>query len=372
MLLILLYFLSFFFVHNLYDDKDARLYGTNKNNVQEIVICFLLLFGFFGFRNLNILNDTNHYYQHYYLNVLTEPHSSIFDINILDRFEPGYLVYENIVATFFKEPYSIICISALIVTLLNLYNISRVTKNVSLVIYCLLGTILLTEYSGIRQGLASCISTTALIFFLQGKKKFYYPLIVLATTIHTSAIILMLFPFIKYIKINKRNIVIALLLAIVVFNTLDSLIGQIGFQDSVYSERSNTRETLPLASFMNFFVASLFLYSSYQLSRRNKIRLNNVWWWISIINVIVLGLDMRLQIMARFSTFFYTLSICLWVNLLQEEKNPFYRRGCMVILCMTLFVKMFVSLTLRPEWYHLYPYSFYEFTGSFKDLDFDY
>ena len=32
----------------------------------QLVACFILLFGFFGFRDITILNDTSHYYGFYF------------------------------------------------------------------------------------------------------------------------------------------------------------------------------------------------------------------------------------------------------------------------------------------------------------------
>lgn len=373
MILVLLYSLSFLIVHNLTCRTGIRVNRTN-NNIFESIVCFILLFVFFGFRNLNILNDTNHYYQHYYFTALTRTHNSILDIDIYDRFEHGYLVYENIVACLFDEPYAIICFSALIITILILYNIYKLTQNVALALYFLFGTIMLTLYSGIRQGLASCIATMALIFFLNRKNVFYYyyPLILLASTIHSSTLLLILIPVIKHIKITTKNIIIICISTIVIFCFLDVVAGHLGHQNSVYLERSNNRETFPLASFMNFSIASLFLYYSYKINIKNKTQISDVWWWISILNVIVLALDMRIQIMSRFSTFFYTISICLFIRLLNYETNESHRKKYLLIICITIFAKILITQIYRPEWVHLYPYSFYDSWGTFKNIDFDY
>ena len=62
MLIIVLYFFSFVVVALV--SRIFKNAGTRK--LFEIVLCFCLLFGFFGFRDITVLNDTPHYYGTYY------------------------------------------------------------------------------------------------------------------------------------------------------------------------------------------------------------------------------------------------------------------------------------------------------------------
>ena len=54
-----------------------------------MVMCFTLLFIFFGFRNITVLNDTPHYYGAYYhvSQYMSYLHSSIFSYDIALKFE---------------------------------------------------------------------------------------------------------------------------------------------------------------------------------------------------------------------------------------------------------------------------------------------
>lgn len=61
MILVLLYFTSFLFVAYL-----SKSINNEHDRIRfEQIMCFVLLFVFFGLRNLPVLNDTAHYYGHF-------------------------------------------------------------------------------------------------------------------------------------------------------------------------------------------------------------------------------------------------------------------------------------------------------------------
>ena len=90
MAIIFLYFLLFIvvsFASRVFINPGAR-------KLFQLVLCFILLFGFFGFRDISILNDTSTYYGYYYRNAqyMSYRNGSIFTFNIMERFEWGYQV----------------------------------------------------------------------------------------------------------------------------------------------------------------------------------------------------------------------------------------------------------------------------------------
>ena len=63
MVLVFLYFALFLIVHLV--AKQFKTAGAAR--LFQLVSCFILLFGIFGFRDITVLNDTSHYYGFYYL-----------------------------------------------------------------------------------------------------------------------------------------------------------------------------------------------------------------------------------------------------------------------------------------------------------------
>lgn len=370
MVAVLLYILSFFFIYRFFEYKDRVCQDLDKTNYKEIILCFLLLFIFFGLRNINILNDTNHYYQHFY-NVLSSFDGDISKIDFDDRFEFGYLYFENIIAYFFNDPYYIILISAAIISIANIWLIKNNTNNIALVIYMLLGTILLSQYSGLRQGLSLCFSNFAIYFLMKDRLKTSVSFVFLAWSFHSSAFIILVLFLLRRLSVNSKSIIWVVVFSVVAFLYLNVIMSVAGFEDSIYLRVSLERETFPLASLMNFLIGVMFLVMSYRSYARSKMLIEPIWWWISILNVVCLSLDIQIQIMARFSNFFYLYSIFLWwrivCNLDERERNFQIR-----FVSLVIFIKIAICLYFRPEWYHLYPYSFFGFGGSFIDVDFGY
>ena len=84
MAIIFLYFALFLGVHLL----ARQFVKRGAARLCQIVACFLLLFGFFGFRNITVLNDTPHYYGAYYqlTHLKNYVESSIFTYRIMLSF----------------------------------------------------------------------------------------------------------------------------------------------------------------------------------------------------------------------------------------------------------------------------------------------
>ena len=132
---------------------------------------------------------------------------SVFEIDRFDRFEYGYQIFENILASIFKNPYSIIITSALIITLMNIYFIKKYTSQIAITVFVFLTQmILLFQYSAIRQALAICCFYVAFKYLLEGRLLRYFLLILLATSFHTSAIVLCFVPLLKKVPFNVKNV----------------------------------------------------------------------------------------------------------------------------------------------------------------------
>ena len=160
MLIIVLYFFSFVVVALV--SRIFKNAGTRK--LFEIVLCFCLLFGFFGFRDITVLNDTPHYYGTYYhlSQYNSYLHSSVFGFSPALKFEWGYQVLMHILIKYVsRNPYTIILFSSFIFIWGNIRMIAKFTDKVALsaFILCISG-VWLDQFSMIRQ-------TIALLFFYQ-------------------------------------------------------------------------------------------------------------------------------------------------------------------------------------------------------------
>ena len=85
MLIVFFYFAAFIVVNLI-----SRVFiNSGARKLFQLVSCFILLFAFFGLRDITILNDTPHYYGYYYAKsqYTSYINGSIFDYKLADKFE---------------------------------------------------------------------------------------------------------------------------------------------------------------------------------------------------------------------------------------------------------------------------------------------
>ena len=114
MIIIAIYYLLFFILY--WNNRHRK--NTDKNAISHLcALSFILLFVFFGFRNITVLCDTPHYYSSLRDKIDIVKSIPWYYFDMLIRFEPGYQIFETIHAKLFVNPYSIIISSSLIITL---------------------------------------------------------------------------------------------------------------------------------------------------------------------------------------------------------------------------------------------------------------
>ena len=214
MVLILVYFSLFIFVH-----ITSKLFvSRNVRRMYQIVMCFTLLFIFFGFRNITVLNDTPHYYGAYYhvSQYMSYLHSSIFSYDIALKFEWGYQVLMHFLVKYVsKEPYTIIMLSSLVFACGNIWFISKFTDEIALASFIMIiSGVWFDQFCLIRQTIALMFFYKAYLLLKEDKTFYYCIMVLLGSLFHISALILLIIPILKKLKINAKNVTILFIIAI--------------------------------------------------------------------------------------------------------------------------------------------------------------
>ena len=144
---------------------------ARTQKIYQVLLCFVLLFGFFGFRDIAVLNDTPHYYGSYYLKSLYTSYrnESIFAFHLSDKFEYGFQVLVHFLIKYVsRSPYTIIIFSAFVITISNLWFIQRKTQDVAMTcFFMLIGYVFFMQYCVIRQAFAIAIFYVAYCCYLE-------------------------------------------------------------------------------------------------------------------------------------------------------------------------------------------------------------
>ena len=170
MSVIILFCLSFLLVEYI----SWHFKGEKVQKNTQIVMCFLLLFIFFGFRDLPILNDTAHYYRHVRHLFSNTPFDNTpwYTFDSSSNFEEGFQIFLRIIGLVIsKEPYSLIIITSFITTASLLWFLNKSTSHVAFAVFVLMtSTLLLGCYSAIRQSLA--VSVSYIFYWCYGDRKY--------------------------------------------------------------------------------------------------------------------------------------------------------------------------------------------------------
>ena len=170
MSVIILFCLSFLLVEYI----SWHFKGEKVQKNTQIVMCFLLLFIFFGFRDLPILNDTAHYYRHVRHLFSNTPFDNTpwYTFDSSSNFEEGFQIFLRIIGLVIsKEPYSLIIITSFITTASLLWFLNKSTSHVAFAVFVLMtSTLLLGCYSAIRQSLA--VSVSYISYWCYGDSKY--------------------------------------------------------------------------------------------------------------------------------------------------------------------------------------------------------
>ena len=375
---IILYSLALLIIGLLYRTSGK----INIERIRQFVLCFVLLFGFYGFRGLSVLNDTAHYYESFYdrlhsAELMQEP---VFYFDIYERFEPGFMVVMRFIAKYvWTDPYAIILLSSLWVTIGILIFTGKFTNRIGLVVFFLWCGSIDNYYSAIRQGLSVMIFFLSYYYLEKRKLVLYYLFALLAFSCHRAGIILLLLPLIVYRDINKKLLLLLFVISFSVIYALQPILILLEQADSDYLDPSRERETFPIAHLILVLVNLFTVVCSYMQAKKYHIPPpNNVYIWMLILNIIIGVISLPLGILGRYGMYFslFTIFYLVYVyDFMAISPNRSERVKARTML--TLFILLngsirLLQIALKNEWNHLLPYSFYDFFATSHQTDFGY
>lgn len=317
MVTVLLYFTSFLFVH--YCSKSLN---NEYDRVRfQQVSCFFMLFVFFGLRDLPVLNDTSHYYGHFYrlAKYTSFNEESIFHYDPNERFEYGYMIFLRFIGKYISSnPYSIILVSSLIITIANLKLISKYTDKIALTTFLFL-LILPQQYNTIRQTFATVIFYIA-FHFLENKRYCpYFLLVALAYMFHKSAIILLFFPIVSMLKVTRRNVISMLLISFCLAIAIYPILGYMGFGDSSYVEENLARVKAPLAAIMDVCYIALLLLGCWYMCKKFKINIpDRQLIWAAVFSLCCRIISVPFLVFGRFNGYFMPYVLLLFTYMIDN------------------------------------------------------
>lgn len=253
----------------------------------------------------------------------------------------GFNVYQLLLQKISLDPQILILITAIITNFLIviiLYKYSRIFE-LSVYVYITSG-MFTTSMNGIRQYLAAAIAFTATKYLLKGNFYKYTIIILLASTIHKTALVLLPIYFIVRREAWTKVTYILLTLAIFIvlgFNEFSSVLFA-AVEDTKYGHYSNFSEGG--SSIQRVIVSAVPVIIAYL----GKDKLRKIWPQsdvivnMSIISVVFLTIATQNWLFARFNIYFglYSLILISWIVKVFKENNQKFIYYS-ILLCYLFF-----------------------------------
>lgn len=377
MALIFIYFALFLGVH--YITKTFSHPG--KARLFQLVACFILLFGFFGFRDITVLNDTSHYYGFYYqrAHVVRYLNESVFAYHVADKFEYGFQVLCHILIQYVsKNPYTIILLSSFIITIGELWFFNRHSKHIAkMCFYFLITNLMFMHYCIIRQALALLFFYAA---FEQMDKSIwkYHLLVACACLFHISAILLFFLPYLRKINPSRRMVIIAIGASTAFALTIFEILSILGLHDHPYYKAAIQRESISIVGLADLTILLFILGTCIYIHKKKQYKqIENTYFWIGLTMLCISIVSLVFYPIARVNEYLWPFLLLLLLRYIDpatlKKQYPYQKEGVQnlfrLIVIIVFVSKMLGINTFRPEWQHVDQYQFYDFEKPVHKYD---
>lgn len=266
----------------------------------------------------------------------------------------GFGILQMFLKNFISEDPQIMIFTAALITniliVIVFYQYSRLIE-ISLYVY-ITGGLFLVSMNGIRQVLAAAITFTAIRYLINGNWIRYFLIIILASTFHQSALVLIpIYFLVRFRAWSKLTVVIIILaiIAVFAFDQFNSLLFKV-LEDTQYSDYEQFDEGG--SNVVRSGVAAIPLFIAY-IGRR---KLRGIFPDSDyIVNMAILGLvfmviSTQSWIFARISIYFelYQLILIAWITKLYSEKEGrilYY--GILICYLIYFYYEHVVSLNIH-------------------------
>ena len=330
--------------------NNSSVNNRKGENLWFIIILFILWL-LTAFRSENIGNDTQAY-------ISCFKYIANNGISDLIYMEKGYQALCYLISLFTKDPHIfLITVATITYTLLGLY-IHKYSKN-SLISSLLVLCICFSPLTNVlRQGLAMVLCLYVYEWFKEKKYIKAALLLLVAMSLHVTAIALLLVALYKILPRKPRTVFIAstilLLLSITggLTNTFIRLFPQ--YNDYFYGARVGSGL---LAITVGIARSALLYYYAYINEKDKNVKTPRMAIFVLILFFNCLGTAMNL--LTRVSEYFLFISVSELPNIYMGTNRDKTTRVLMAAICILYALYFITVLTIRPDWNNLYPYSFW-------------
>ena len=334
-------------------EENSRLKKENKHTFYQLVFFLITIFVLWfltAFRSEWIGNDTFNYVTYFQI-------YSDSGINFDSRLEIGYQILNILVAKISHNPYFFLGVVATLCYVGTGIYIYKYSDNL------VFSTVLLfpIAYGFFATGLRQAIAMVICLYIYQAikNKRFLLAilLILLASSFHTSALLMLAFLFHRlipkkpFVVIPLTVILVALSLSGIMDNILPILLGDYG---GYYESEELTSGWLSISYYT---IRALVFYGIAFLSYEKKIKENSLVLSLFTMLLVTIAFGFSINVFTRATNYFLLISMVELPNALHRGGLK-HKKILMFLLGFIMVLYFLVTLIIRPEWNRLYPYQF--------------
>lgn len=326
---------------------------TKSKKVKKgiFVLAIIQIILILGLREVGKVGKDWGYYEKYYNWQLDWNFSQILNY---DRYELGFKLLTKVITLIINNTQFYIFVIAVISIVPIAYIIYKYSKMpfLSLIIYVALDFYAF-NFAGLRQGIAMALIFFSYKYIVENKTFKYLFCILLATLFHTSAIVFLPVYFIRKIKINKINIAIFVILAIIIYALKSQIFAFINtfFYDNYSSTITDSGNWMILC-----ILILTVCYIFYKPLVKNNINTQKL-YIITTIGCMCMLFSSIASDTLRIANYFYIFIILLIPEVLNCLKDRFTKN---VLTSLTILVFFVIGIyLLNVDSYSIIPYKFF-------------
>lgn len=360
MAIYLFYLVYFIIITFFYLNKKKK----NRNNKKYLICAFLPLILIAGLRSENVGIDTKQFTDAFKTIVKMDP-SSFGKL----RYEYGFSYLCWVLGKLSIEPKILIFSTSFFINFSVARFIYKNSENIpfSTVLY-ILCNFFFSYMNIMRQAIAIAIILWGYEYLKKNKYIRFCIFVMIASLFHGSAILALIFIFLKKFEYNKYFIGIVFCVSIISIlfgKNLFMLFASISPRLFNYVGGNFDKENYvaALLNFIVYLVSYIFGFICLKKSSddifKNKENKNNILVGIMAMTVIFSALTMRVSLFNRFTPYFSIFMIIWLSNSVSKIKNINSRFIYILIIILLFFLYWMIIMVFRPEWYGAVPYIFY-------------
>lgn len=344
---------------------------SNSDKKLFTFIQLLPLYILSAFRDVSVGTDTSTYFRAYNsVNIM----NTLGDNIQLSRMEPGYVTLEYMCKL---GGFSFLVLQIIISTFIYFSFYNFIQKNSENVSFSCSLFVSLKMFCGIMNTTRMWIAIAILLYsyeYIKSQKIIRFSMVVIiASLFHRTALIFLILYFLSVSKKTKRSIIIVFLITIIVFfmraNFFNYITEKIGvYQDYITGQYFEGKPGIVvyIGLLVNLSII-LFSYSNkaigfnFSMEKKTLDYKKNM---LSMSAVVILSLSiigLTNTIMSRISAYFIPAVIIFFPNAINNVKEKKYGRIALLVISILLYFMFYVVLKLRPGWYGVTNYKFWNF-----------